>query len=107
MENVIEEISKIDQLAFEHEEQNKITLAKERLRFESEMEAYREERLKAAHTHADSVCEKLIDEAKSEAHNRKEKSEKKIEKLKRRFAEVEQAVIEEVFAELFMTAERK
>ena len=106
MENVIEEISKIDQLAFEREEQNKMALAKERFKFESEIEAYRDERLKAAHAHADSVCEKLIKEAKSEALNRKEKSEKEIEQLKRRFTEVEQHVVEEVFAELFMTAER-
>lgn len=106
MENVIEEISKIDKLAFEREEQNKIALANERSKYESEIEKYREQQLKAAHSRADSMYEKLLSEAKSEALERKMGSDKEIEQLKNRFIEVENHVLEEVFAALFKIEKR-
>lgn len=106
MEDLIEEISKIDKQAFKREKQNETALNEEKAKYENEIMAYREEKLKLAHFRADMIYEKLTGEMNAETSEREAVSREKVKELKEQFSKNEERIIEEVFSALFSAGKR-
>lgn len=101
MKGIIEQISRIDSLAYKNEQLNKGILLKERNRYESQMKKYRDQQLEIANNNAAEIYNKIISDSLKRYMNQ-EKSIKRITgKIERNYLKVEASVIDEVFTKLF------
>ncbi len=101
MKYVIEEIARLDAQAFENEQKNKSALFQQRQKYENEMEKYRERKIKEASESAKASYDSIIDQAQGEYREKEAEMKQKAELLERRYLEVEQEVLDIVFARLF------
>ena len=101
MKEIIEQISRIDAIAFENEQKNKTILNKERTKFENEMKKYRDQKLEAANNKAKTTYNQIVSKAKSEHKTQEEKIKKIAGRIEYKYKKVEKDVIQEVFEKLF------
>lgn len=101
MKEIIEQISRIDALAFENEQKNKTILANEKQRYEDEIKNYRDNELAAANEKAEIIYQQIVSDAKNEYQIQEEKIKKISGQINNKYLKVENDVIKEVFEKLF------
>ena len=106
MEDVIEEISKIDKQAFDQEESNKTILAKQKKACVDEMKAYREAQLQNARLRSRQLKEQQISDAMEKSSEQKANLQEEVEQLKTHFQKIEKNVIQDIFDKLFSMESR-
>jgi len=103
MENVIEEISKIDKNAFAQEEHNIAILKKIAKDCDDEMRTYRDTQLKEARLRAQQLKEDQINKALETAAIQETQTQRAAEKLKAHFLGIESSVIDTIMNRLFFS----
>lgn len=106
MEDVIEEISKIDKQAFDQAKDNKAILEKQKKTCEDEMKAYREVQLQNARFRSRQLKEQQISDAMGKASNQNSNAQKEVERLKNHFQKIEKNVVQDIFNKLFSMESR-
>ncbi len=101
MKYVIEEIARLDAQAFENEQKNKAALFQQRQKYENEMKKYREHKIKEANESAKASYDIIIGQAQSEYREKEAEMKQNAEHLEEHYLEVEQEVLDTVFAKLF------
>ena len=101
MKEIIEQISRIDALAFENEQKNKTILANEKQRYEDEIKNYRDNELAAANEKAEIIYQQIVSDAKNEYQIQEEKIKKISGQINNKYLKVKNDVIKEVFEKLF------
>lgn len=101
MKEIIEQISRIDAVAFENEQKNKSILANEKQRYENEIKNYRDKRLSDANEKAKMIYQKIVSDAKNDYQIREKKIKEISSQINNNYLKVEKDVIKEVFEKLF------
>lgn len=101
MKDIIEQISRIDAVAFENEQKNKSILFNEKQRYENEMKNYREQKLKTANSNAKLTYNQIVSKAKSECQVQEKKVKKITDQIEGNYLKVEKTVIKGIFEKLF------
>lgn len=101
LKNIIEQISRIDAVAFENEQKNKSILANEKQNYENEIKNYRDINLAAADEKAEMIYQKIVSDAKNEYQIQEEMIKKISNQINSKYLMVEKDVIKEVFEKLF------
>ena len=102
MKDVIEQIARIDEIAFENGQANKDLLFEEEKKYLAKIQNYRDDKIMEAHRCAEEDYIKIIEEARAEVSEKTSESAKEIELLKTKFSLVEKDVIEKIFEKLFL-----
>lgn len=101
MKEIIDEISRIDAIAYENEQKNRLLLYNEKLRLENEMKKYREHRLKEAEETARMLYERIAAEAQRDYQIQEEKNRELSLKFDESYSRVEKEVIAKLMEKLF------
>ena len=101
MKEIIDQISRIDAIAYENEQKNKSILNNEKLRLENEIKKYREQRMKASNEKAQLLHDRIVAEAKMDYHIQEEKNRELSHQFEQNYNKVEKAVIREILEKLF------
>ena len=102
MKEIIEQISRIDAVAFENEQKNKSILLNERQRFDNEIKKYRDQKLEIANNNAKIIYNQIINNAKNEYRIQEDKIKQIAGEMEEKYLKVEKEVINEVFEKLFL-----
>lgn len=100
MKEIIDQIVSIDDKAYRSEQNSKAALASERKKLENEMERYRAQVLKEAEKKADTIYNKIINEANEEYRLQQKKNRKLTDRISARYEELEDGVLEQVLSKL-------
>jgi len=102
LNEIFENISKIDTEAFENEQKNKAILADERRRLENKLKSYREHHIKEAEEKAKNIYDSIVSDAKK-TYELKEKEINEVSgRIKARYQKVEKDIIKRVMETLFL-----
>jgi hypothetical protein len=102
LKEIIEEISRIDAIAYENEQQNKAILSNEKLRLENEIKKYREQKLEIANNNAKIIYNQIVINAKNEYELQEEKIKRISNQIAENYTKVEKDLIQEVFNKFFL-----
>lgn len=100
MKEIIEQISRIDAIAFENEQKNKSILNSEQQRYESEMKNHRDQKLKTAESNAKNIYSQIISKAKAECQLEEKKVKKVRDQIESNYVRVEKIVMNKVLDKL-------
>lgn len=101
MKNVIDQIAKIDAVAFEKEQKNRTILNHQRRIFKNEIERYRSQKLKEANKAANEVYNSIMDKARTDYRQLESEMKKNTAQLENRYYKVNKEVIDKIFTKIF------
>jgi len=101
VKGIIEQISRIDAIAFDNEQKNKSILNNEKQRYESEIKNYRDQKLRTADSNAKNIFNQIVSKAKIECQLEEKKVKKITDQIESNYLKVEKTVIDKVFEKLF------
>lgn len=101
MKGIIEQISHIDDIAFENEQKNKYILNNERQKYESDIKNFRDQKLKTAEGNAKNIYNQIISKAKTECQQEEKKVKKVKDQIENNYVKVEKVVMKQVLDKLF------
>lgn len=101
MKNVIDQIAKIDAVAFENEQKNRTILNHQKRIFENEIKRYRSQKLKEANKAANEVYNSIMDNARTDYQQLEADMKKNTAQLENRYNEVNEDVIDKIFTKIF------
>lgn len=101
MDEIIKQIAQIDSAAVNNKKNNEQALNEKREQYEKEILTYREEHLRKAQERAQELYNQIIATGESNHDLEEEKSKKLALAAQNRYLEVEKALLDEVFNELF------
>lgn len=101
MKNVIDQIAKIDAVAFENEQKNRTILNHQKRIFENEIKRYRIHKLKEANKAANEVYNSIMDKARTDYQQLEAEMKRKTEQLENRYYKVNEDVIDKIFSKIF------
>ena len=101
MEEIIKQIAQIDSVAVSNRANSDRALKEKRQKYENEMLVYREERIQSAHKQAEELYHQIIMTGETGNHLEIEKCKKSALETQNRYLEIEEALLNEVFNELF------
>ena len=102
LNEIFENISKIDTEAFENEQKNKAILADERRRLENKLKSYREHHIKEAEEKAKNIYDSIVSDAKKTYELKEKEINEFSGRIKARYQKVEKDIIKRVMETLFL-----
>lgn len=101
MKEIIEQISRIDAVAFENEQKNRKILANEKQRLENEMKKYRDKKLSVANEKAKTIYHQTVGKTKAEYQVQEDEIKKISGQIEKFYQSVEKDIIKKIMGELF------
>ncbi|MGL6173548.1 MAG: hypothetical protein ACRC1P_02965 [Cellulosilyticaceae bacterium] len=102
MQEVIREIIKIDQLAFENQKHNEEELEKRKQSYMNGMKEYKEHKLSKADKKAEEMYAQIIGEGEQSLKIEEEKSKQLTLLIQNKYLQVEEGLVDRIFKELFV-----
>lgn len=102
MEDIIQEIVKIDSRVHASKTQSEERIDARRKYYEEQMEAYAKERLEKTKIKAEALYESIVLGANQQAQFEEEKAKQMNLLVENRYLQVEEKMLQEVFDKLFM-----
>lgn len=102
MQEVIREIIKIDQLAFENQNQNEAALEERKQEYVKQMKEYKEHRLDKAEKKAEKMYKQIIEQGEQALKIEEERSKQATLLIENKYFQVEQQLVDRLFEELFV-----
>lgn len=101
MRDIIEQIIQIDAVAFENEQKNQLIIAREKQKYENEINKYRDYKLKTAEERANDIYNQIKSSAQNEYKEKEDEMKKNIMLMDSKFLKVEKDVIKNILEKLF------
>lgn len=102
MQEVIREIIKIDQLAFQSQKNNEDELERRKQEYTMQMKAYKEQKLFKAQKKAEEMEKKIIKEGEQALRIEEEKAKQATLRIQNKYLQIENGLIDRLFKELFV-----
>lgn len=103
MEDIIQEIVKIDSRVYASKTQSEERIETRRKYYEEQMQKYEEERLQEAEKRAEELYKNSIVGAEQQAQFEEEKAKQMSLLIENRYLQVEEKMLQALFDKLFMT----
>lgn len=101
MEEIIKQIAQIDSVAVSNRANSDRALKEKRQKYENEILAYREDKIRSANKQAEEIYNQIIITGETGSHLETEKCRKSALETQNRYLEIEETLLNEVFNELF------
>ena len=101
MEEIIEEIVKIDSNAMENKKQQENRIKERKAYYEAQMAAYEKERIEESKEKAEKVYQDIIAAAQDQYKFEEEKAKKQVLLIENKYLQVEAPLLDTVFKQLF------
>ncbi len=101
MKEIIEQISRIDAVAYENEQRKRSILINERKRLEDDIKAYRQKEIGKAEDEAQNTYKQIVSNAKNEYQRQEDEIKRQCAQIESNYEKIENAVLKEVFNKLF------
>lgn len=102
MQEVIREIIKIDQLAFENQKHNEEELEKRKQSYISAMKEYKLHKISKANKKAEEMYAQIVGEGEYALEIEEEKSKQLTLRIQNKYLKVEEELVDKIFKELFV-----
>lgn len=105
MEDIIKQIVQIDSIAFNTKLNNEESLKFKKEQYEEQIKAYQEEVLKNTKERAEELYTQIVESGMQQYQLEEEKSKQKALMIENRYLQVEKALLDKIFKELFLVEE--
>lgn len=102
MQEIIREIIKIDQLAFENQNRNEDALEERKQDYVRQMEEYKEYKLDKAEKKAEEMYKQIIEQGQQALKIEEEKAKQATLLIENKYFQIEQQLVDRLFKELFV-----
>lgn len=102
MQEVIREIIKIDQLAFQNQKQNEDILEERKQEYAKQMKEYKEHKLDKAQKKAEKMYKQIIDQGQQALTIEEERSKQATLLIENKYFQIEKQLVDGLFKELFV-----
>ncbi|MDF2614954.1 MAG: hypothetical protein K0S71_2740 [Clostridia bacterium] len=102
MEDIIKQIIQIDSTALNTKHTNEESLRLKREHYEEQMKIYKEDVLKKANARAEELYNQIVESGMGQYKIEEEKSKQAALLIENRYLQIEDALLDKIFSELFM-----